>query len=161
MQLIPMPLTIETATTPAQYAAGKAIFTAYAGFLGMDLEFQGFAKEMATLDVMYGPPTGCLLLAKLGDEYIGAVGLREHEPDVAEMKRMFVLTRQQGTGAGKALMDAFIDKAKELGYRSIKLDSIKSLDKALMLYRKYGFREIGPYRYNPHPEAVFMELELS
>jgi GNAT superfamily N-acetyltransferase len=126
----------------------------------LDLEFQGFSQEMETLPDMYGAPKGCLLLAKQGQHYIGAVGLREHEPGVAEMKRMFVLTEYQGVGAGYVLIEAFIAKAKELGYRSIKLDSIKPLAKALALYRKLGFIEIEPYRYNPHPEAIFMELIL-
>ncbi len=155
-----MQVSIEPATTAAQYQAGAEIFKAYARFLGFDLEFQGFTKELATLQDMYGPPNGCLLLAKEGACPIGAVGLREFAPGVAEMKRMFVLERHQGKGAGKQLMESFLAKARELGYRSIKLDSIRTLDKALGLYRQFGFVEIEPYRYNPHPEAVYMECRL-
>lgn len=156
-----MRVSVEPATTHAEYEAGKEIFMAYAMFLGLDLEFQGFSKEMATLQEMYGAPKGCLLLAKRGQEYIGAVGLREHAPGVAEMKRMFVLPEHQGIGAGNLLVELFIAKAKELGYFSIKLDSIRVLGKAYALYRKFGFKETEPYRYNPHPEAIFMERSVS
>lgn len=152
-----MRVSVESATTHAQYDEGKRIFLAYATFLALDLEFQGFSKEMATLQEIYGAPKGCLLLAKKGQEYIGAVGLREYVPGVAEMKRMFVFPEHQGIGAGNLLVEFLIEKAKELGYRSIKLDSIKALDKAHALYRKFGFREIEPYRHNPHPDAIFME----
>ena len=155
-----MTVRIETAVTSAHYEAGKEIFKAYAKFLCLDLEFQGFTEELASLREMYGPPRGCILLANEDEHYIGAVGLRELEPGVAEMKRMFVLHEYQGKGVGKALTESFVAKAKELGYRSIKLDSIRSLGNALKLYRKFGFVEIGPYRYNPYAEAIYMEYKI-
>lgn len=156
-----LPFTLEHANTPEQYAAGGEIFTAYARFLGLDLEFQGFSQEMQSLHRMYGPPNGCLLLARRGEVYIGAVGLREFEPGVAEMKRMFVLPEHQGGGVGKALVEAFLAAGKALGYRAVKLDSVRSLDKALALYRQLGFVETAPYRFNPYPDAVFMERSLT
>lgn len=155
-----MQVGIELAASAEQYAAGKNLFRAYAEFLGLDLEFQGFSAELDGLREMYGPPRGCLLLAKLGPDYVGAVGLREFAPGFAEMKRLFVLPQHQGLGVGIALIEAFIAQARRLDYRAIWLDSIRPLDKALNLYRKFGFLEIEAYRHNPHPEAVFMELTL-
>ena len=85
---------------------------------------------------------------------------RDFAPGIAEMKRMFVLPAFQGRGVGKALTGAFLETAREMGYRSVRLDSIRELDKALRLYQNLGFKEIEPYRFNPHPEAVFMEYFL-
>lgn len=152
---------IEEACTQDQYEAGRTIIRAYARFLGLDLEFQGFSDELAALPKMYGPPRGCLLLAKEGNDYVGAVGLREFERGVAEMKRMFVFQPHQGNGLGKALTQAFLNKAKELGYRSVRLDSVRGLDRALGLYKQFGFKEIAPYRYNPYPDAIYMEYVIS
>jgi GNAT superfamily N-acetyltransferase len=155
-----MTVHVECAATEGQYELGKRIFDAYSKHLGLDLEFQGFSEEMASLQAMYGPPRGCLLLARRGGDYIGAVGLRELEPETAEMKRMFVFPEHQGSGAGRALVEAFIARATELGYRRIRLDSLRSLETALALYRRYGFVETGPYRYNPFPDAVYLERRL-
>ncbi|GEM_PF-148939 len=80
-----MGLVVGPAATPAQYEAAREIFRRYARFLGLDLEYRGFTDELATLDRMYGPPRGCLLLARKGEEFVGAVGLREFEPGVAEV----------------------------------------------------------------------------
>ena len=156
-----MKIQIEFAESPEQYAIGQKLFSDYVDFLGLDLEFQGFSEEMAALGQMYGPPKGCLLLARKDDRYIGAVGLRELDPGVAEMKRMFVVPECQRSGAGRALMEAFLARARQLGYRLVRLDSLRSLDNALALYRKFGFVEIEPYRFNPFPDAVFMERCVS
>ncbi|MBK1853215.1 GNAT family N-acetyltransferase [Marinobacter sp. 1-4A] len=156
-----MSVKIEVAETTKQFDAGSRLIRAYADFLGLDLEFQGFSSELASLPKMYGPPKGALLLATLEGIHVGAVGLREFEPGVAEMKRMYVLPDYHGMGVGKALTEAFLGQAREMGYGSARLDSIRELDKALRLYQDFGFREIEPYRFNPHPEAVFMEYKIS
>ncbi|NCN44235.1 MAG: N-acetyltransferase [Piscirickettsiaceae bacterium CG_4_9_14_3_um_filter_43_564] len=155
-----MSIKVDIAKTKKQFEAGSQLFRAYAKYLGLDLEFQGFSEELMSLSKIYGEPKGALLLAKLEGTYIGAVGLREFEPGIAEIKRMYVLPNHHGMGVGKALTEASLKQATEMGYCSIRLDSIRALDKALQLYRYYGFEEIEPYRFNPHPEAVFMEYKI-
>lgn len=156
-----MSVNIEVAETTEQFDLGGRLIRAYVEFLGLDLEFQGFSSELASLPIMYGPPKGALLLASLEDVHVGAVGLREFEPGVAEMKRMYVLPNYHGMGVGKALTEAFLRQASEMGYGSVRLDSIRELDNALRLYQAFGFKEIEPYRFNPHPDAVFMEYKIS
>src|SRR5690554_5143872 len=152
---------IEIAKTSMQYEAGGRLIRAYAEFLGHDLEFQGFSEELTSLPERYGPPKGALLLAKVDGIYIGAVGLRECGPGIAEMKRMYVLSEHQGKGIGKALSEAFLEQAAKMGYSVVRLDSIPELDKALRLYQRLGFQEVDAYRFNPHPEAVFLEYKIS
>ena len=73
---------------------------------------------------------------------------------------MFVQPAHWGKGYGRALLDAAVAKAQELGYKAIWLDSATRLERAGALYRKAGFKEIAPYRFNPAPDAVYMELKL-
>ncbi|WP_339804178.1 GNAT family N-acetyltransferase [uncultured Marinobacter sp.] len=155
-----MPVEIQVAETAEQFDDAGGLIRAYADFLGHDLEFQGFTAELASLPEMYGPPGGAMLVARIEGLAVGVVGLRHYEPHVAEMKRMYVLGEYSGMGIGRALTKAFLEKAREMGYHSVLLDSIPELDKALKLYRNIGFREIEPYRYNPHPDAVFMEYKI-
>lgn len=155
-----MSIKIEVAESAEQFEAGGRLIRAYAEFLGLDLEFQGFSGELVSLPKMYGPPQGALLLANVDGTYVGVVGLRKLEAKVAEMKRMYVLAEHHDRGIGKALNEALLDKAREMGYNSVRLDSARELDKALRLYQGFGFKEIEPYRFNPHPEAVFMEYKI-
>jgi ribosomal protein S18 acetylase RimI-like enzyme len=139
----------------------RQLFLEYATSLGVDLGFQGFAGELAKLPGDYAPPTGRLLIAMQGDEIAGCVALRQLEPGVCEMKRLFVRPAFRGLGIGRALTDRIIQEAGEAGYQRLRLDTLPSMAEALALYSRIGFREIPPYRHNPIKGAVFLELELN
>ena len=153
-------LSIIEARSIEDYAAARSLIQQYANWLGVDLEFQGFSKELASLETMYGPPLGAILLACLDGTYVGCVGLRPLERDIAEMKRMFVVPEHHGKGIGRMLLESFIAKARALDYKAIRLDTVPRLDAATAMYRRHGFVDITPYRYNPAPDAIFLELKL-
>ena len=145
----------------AQLEAVRALLLDYAQSLGFSLCFQGFDEELRTLPGMYAPPRGRLLLAMEGDAPAGCVGLHEWDAQIAEMKRLYVRPAFRGRGLGRILTDAALADARALGYRSIRLDTIPTLmQPAIALYRELGFREIPPYRDNPIPGALYLELHL-
>lgn len=156
-----MPVAIVIAETEEQFTQGAKLIRTYAESQGFDLEFQGFSSELATINTMYGRPKGALLLATNQNQYVGVVALREFRTGIAEMKRMFVPDQHQKQGIGRQLALAFLEVAQDLGYDRVWLDSIPELSSALSLYKSLGFRSIEPYRYNPHPEAVFLEYSFS
>ena len=47
---------LREATTPADVALARALFVEYAAWLNVDLCFQGFDEELATLPGAYAPP---------------------------------------------------------------------------------------------------------
>src|SRR5687767_13005491 len=89
----------------------RALFQEYAASLGLDLCFQGFEQELAGLPGQYAPPDGVLLLASVGGEVAGCVGLRRFEAEVSEMKRLFVRPAFRGMGIGRVLATAAVDGA--------------------------------------------------
>jgi putative acetyltransferase len=154
------PVTIIPAQSDIHLLAVRELFLEYADALGVDLCFQGFQQELDELPGAYAPPDGRLLLAVEFDQAIGCVAVRKLGDGICEMKRLYVQPGHRGKGLGRRLAEAVIAEAKTIGYKKMRLDSLTSLKEAAALYRSLGFIEIPAYRYNPLPEAVFMELEL-
>ena len=141
--------------------AARSLFEEYAAGLDLDLGFQGFAAELATLPAAYAPPRGALLLAVDGEAVLGCVGLRSLEwPDVAELKRLFVRPEGRGRRLGRLLSEAALTRARKTGYRRVRLDTLPAMGAARRLYEDLGFHEIDAYRFNPAEGTRFMELEL-
>lgn len=151
---------LRRAVTSEDLALARALFLEYAGTLGFDLSFQDFEREVETLPGSYAEPGGCILLAEAEGSAAGCVAVRPLEGDVCEMKRLYVRPDARGRGAGRALAGAALHEARARGYRRMRLDTVPGMDAAIALYRALGFRAIEPYRPNPIPGALYMEIDL-
>jgi len=142
------------------YQKVRELFMQYADSLDFDLEFQGFSQELATLPGQYAPPDGCILLAEESGRFVGCAALRPLEGKICEMKRLYVKPDYRGRGIGRMLACSIIDRAREIGYAKMRLDTIATMQEARTLYYSLEFQNIKAYRYSPLDEPSFMELEL-
>ena len=157
---IPVPTLVRCASE-TDFAEAVKLTREYLDWLALDLSFQDIDSELAGFAVMYRPPLGCFLLARVGDTVAGGAGLRPFSEGICEMKRLFLPDRFRGLGLGRLLCLRLIEEARALGYERMRLDTLARMQAARQLYEELGFTEIGPYRYNPDPEARYLELRLN
>ena len=138
----------------------RQFFRNYAGWLGVDLGYQNFAEEMASLPGAYSPPTGRLFFAELDGRPAGCIGIRAATEGVCEMKRLYVEPESRGSGVGRELALAAIKAAKSLGYRKVMLDTLPAMRIAVKLYRELGFKEAPAYYPTPIEGTMFLALDL-
>ncbi len=156
-----MPEIVE-ATTPEQIEQVRHLFNEYRAQLPVDYCFRSFDDEVAGLPGDYAAPNGLLLLATVVGQPVGCVGLRPFSRQgTCEMKRLYVRPAFRGGKLGKELAERLLNEARSLGYLSMRLDSYASLMQlAVELYRKLGFREVGPEPLEPLRGLIYMELPL-
>jgi putative acetyltransferase len=157
-------LRLQTPDTPDLLQATREIFVEYAEGLGIDLDFQHFDEELATLPGEYAAPQGALLLAFVDDELAGCGAFRPL-PDVdyanaCEMKRLYVRRPFRRFGLGRMLAQALMDHATEAGYSVMLLDTLDDMEAARGLYASLGFETIPPYYFNPVPGAHYLKVAL-
>jgi putative acetyltransferase len=148
------------ASTLDEIAVMRTLFQEYAAWLRIDLCFQGFAAELASLPGPYALPRGRLLLASVGGEALGCVALRSVGGTVCEMKRLFVRPAFQGRGLGRRLAEMVIAEARTIGYSTMMLDTLPFMHAAIRLYETLGFVRRPAYYATPLQETIFMELQL-
>ena len=153
-----------TPTHPHEIEALRGLFREYAQALGVDLCFQNFDQELASLPGDYAGPNGALLLAIIDGRHAGCVALRPLDsadyPNAAEMKRLYVRDHFRGSGLGRELAEAALDAAREAGYSCVLLDTLDEMEAARGLYEDLGFKEIPPYYHNPIAGAHYLKADL-
>jgi ribosomal protein S18 acetylase RimI-like enzyme len=153
-----------TPTTPGELEATRGIFGEYAAQLGIDLCFQNFDAELASLPGEYAAPQGILLLAMVDGAIAGCCAMRPlHKvdySDACEMKRLYVRQAFRRLGLGRQLTEAIVDAARVAGYHHLLLDTLSDMESARALYADLGFEAIPPYYHNPIAGAHYLKLAL-
>lgn len=167
--------------SPEQKARARSLIREYLEWIAAmaqdnyGLSFDVDAMVASDIDdaSKFYPPTGRFYLVMHQGQAVGVGCLKTLGPGVGEVQRMYVQPRARGLGAGRRLVERLVADARRLGFRSLRLESLKALDAAHALYRSVGFVDIDPYADNSMktyqaPEAleryrqsaVFMELAL-
>jgi ribosomal protein S18 acetylase RimI-like enzyme len=71
--------------------------------------------------------------------------LREFEPGIAEIQRLYVRPEYRGAGLARKISLALMDGARASGFHTIRLDTARQLTGAIKLYQSLGFAARSPY----------------
>jgi ribosomal protein S18 acetylase RimI-like enzyme len=98
-----------------------------------------------TFAEIHTAPKGNLVIAWNGDAAVGCGMLREFEPGIAEIQRLFTRPEARGRGIARQITLALIDAARAAGFHTIRLDTARPLVGAIALYQSLGFQARSPY----------------
>jgi len=113
----------------------------------------------------YIPPEGIYYVLQIKQKIGGMGALRTLKRGIGEIKRMYIKPEYRKNGYGKKMLELLLEKAKEFGFSSIRLDTGEFMDAAQYVYRSVGFQEREIYPETEVPESflphwLFMEKFL-
>ena len=151
------------ASTDEHFEAIKALLQAYQNELKRNLSFQQFDEELNDLRKIYVHDKAAIfvLLNEEKQTYAACVGLKEIQAGICEMKRLYVAPAFRQKGYGQVLTKHIIEEGRQMGFKSMVLDTLEELKPAIRLYKKLGFKEIEAYNDNPFEDVIFMRLDYS
>lgn len=81
-----------------------------------------------------------------GGTLLGGGGLAEFEPleGTAELQKLYLSDAAKGHGLGTRLVGLIEERARELGYKHLYLETHTALKTAIHLYEKLGYEAIEP-----------------
>ena len=154
------PVRLLQATAPHEWDAARRLVQEYAASLDVDLSFQNFDQELQHFTTEYAAPTGAFILAEDEGQYLACIGVRRFSDDIGEIKRLYVAPAARGRGLGRVLVERIISAARQIGYRSVLLDTLPFMKEAQALYLSLGFKPTTAYRFNPVEGSAFLRLDL-
>jgi DNA-binding MarR family transcriptional regulator/N-acetylglutamate synthase-like GNAT family acetyltransferase len=103
-------------------------------------------------------PGGYIFMARFNGEIVGTCALIKTDDDTYELAKMAVTEKAKGKGTGWLLGQSAINKARELGAKTVFLESNTALTPALNLYQKLGFQKT--VRQTSAYERCNIQMEL-
>lgn len=101
-------------------------------------------KDISDIARYYVNNNGWFEVIEYRGEIIGSYGIYRIDQTTCELRKMYLYPEFQGRGLGRRMMERAFNKAVELGCTRMILETNKKLDRAIKLYKKYGFKEYKP-----------------
>ncbi len=111
---------------------------------GLLIDLEKTDVDLLDIEKYYFKNNGWFAVIEFDGNIVGSYGLFRIDDSSCELRKMYLQQGFQGKGIGHLMMNNAIEKAKELGYSSVMLETNRLLDRAIKLYEKYGFKQCTP-----------------
>jgi ribosomal protein S18 acetylase RimI-like enzyme len=101
-----------------------------------------FDDDLHHIESVYLDAGGEFLVGLVDGQIVAMCALKKDDETRAELKRMRIDPDHQRRGFGRAILDAIEQRAKDLGFTTLHLETTVQQTPAQALYESDGFREI-------------------
>lgn len=109
----------------------------------------------------FAPPDGAFLVAVVDGTPVACAGLRRSDDVSGELKRMYVRADHRGRGYARLVMKAIEDRARDIGYTRLLLETGTAQPEAMALYESAGYERttgFGHYQCAPDSRSYVKSL---
>lgn len=113
------------------------------------------ARSNSATDREMTPPRGFFIVARFKGAPVGCGALKRRGRTIGEIKRMWTAPSARGQGVARSVLRALETSARELGVRTLRLETNRTLKEAQALYRKEGYQEVAAFNDEPYAHHWF------
>jgi DNA-binding MarR family transcriptional regulator/GNAT superfamily N-acetyltransferase len=113
------------------------------------------AKSNPARDEEMTPPAGFFFVAWLDGGPAGCGALKVGDGSTGEIKRMWTAPSARGFGIARKVLRTLEGKAREVGLKTVRLETNRVLTEAQALYRQEGYQEVAPFNAEPYAHHWF------
>lgn len=130
---------------------------------GLDPDPSGTDADLFDIETTYLRAGGSFdLLVNTRGTVVGTVGLAPLGEGRCELRKMYLDKAYRGRGLGKRLLRHALERARQLGFRRVELETIGVFQAAIGLYESFGFRPFVPEHVSAGPgradRSYFLDL---
>ncbi|QQS42586.1 MAG: GNAT family N-acetyltransferase [Acidobacteriota bacterium] len=127
---------------------------------GLSPEPQGIDRDLEDIEASYLRRGGTFdVLVGENGTIVGTVGLYPIDGSTVELRKMYFLKQIRGKGLGKALLSRTVERARELGFERITLETASVLKEAIGLYTSFGFTDQPGFHADRCDRGFYLDLE--
>ncbi len=151
-------LSIRSATNDDCDAIQQLVFGVLAEYdLAPDLD--GTDRDITDIEANYLNRSGLFEVLQEDSDIVGTIGLYPLDAETIELRKMYFAPSIRGRGLGRKILARAIEKAKNLGYLRVYLETARVLKQAVHLYEAFGFQPVD-IKHTPRCDQGYM-LELT
>lgn len=126
---------------------------------GLSPEPNGIDRDLDDIEASYLGRGGAFdVLVDDNGSVVGTIGLYPIDESTVELRKMYFLKEIRGRGLGKALLARMVERARELGFQRITLETASVLKEAIGLYTSFGFVDQSGIHADRCDRSFYLEL---
>lgn len=111
---------------------------------GLNPDSKTTDRDLDSIDQTYFLNGGYFGVVVENGEIIATVGIYRETATTCELRKMYCIPSKRGKGLGNKILIFSLEKANELGFSRVVLETATPLKEAIGLYKKHGFVEFNP-----------------
>jgi putative acetyltransferase len=155
-----MRLTFRSASNRDRAAIEALVFGALTEY-GLKPDPAGTDSDLQDIERAYIASGGIFdVLTDDAGQVTGSVGLFPISRSACELRKMYLVPQVRGLGFGRQLLEHALNRARDLGFARVVLETASVLREAIALYESYGFRAYFPEHMAARADQAYL-LDLS
>ena len=148
-------LTFRSATNKDREAVQSLVFGVLAEF-DLKPDPQATDADLADVEANYINRGGLFdLIEDQEGKLVGTFGLYPLDVNTCELRKMYLAPGYRGQGLGKYILRKAIERAKDLGFNEMVLETSSKLVAAIQLYRQFGFQPTEMKHVTPRADQSY------